>query len=76
MPSTFQLLHFLLPAYALYHVRAVQLVWALEKATGYRHVEPILSETLTAEETKHSSKAFDAFGVLWRLTGWSFTTVV
>ncbi|KDQ15544.1 hypothetical protein BOTBODRAFT_65254 [Botryobasidium botryosum FD-172 SS1] len=62
------LLHFLQPKYALYHLRAVQQIWALEKTTGHRYAEPIISQTLTAEESKYSSKDFDAFGVLWRLT--------
>jgi hypothetical protein len=55
---------------AVYHVRAVNLIWSLEAATKRSHVESILSQTMTSPESRNIHESYEAFGVLWRLTGW------
>jgi hypothetical protein len=55
--------------YAVYHVRAVTLIWSLEAATKQRHVESILAQNLTSTDSRNVHECYDAFGVLWRLTG-------
>ncbi|KAG8881950.1 hypothetical protein FRB98_004046 [Tulasnella sp. 332] len=62
------LLHYLRPQYVPYHFRAVQLIWALEFGTCHHHLESILANSLTEFEHGQRLEAFEAFGVLWRLT--------
>ncbi|KAG9033005.1 hypothetical protein FRB95_000667 [Tulasnella sp. JGI-2019a] len=62
------LLHYLRPQWVPYHVRAVQLIWALEYSTRHHHVESILASSLTEFEHRPRIEAYEAFGVLWRLT--------
>ena len=65
----FQLLKYLRPEYAVYHVRAVNLVWQLENANPQPHVEAVLSQSLASPQSRNNHGAYEAFGVLWRLTG-------
>ncbi|KAJ7204429.1 Dopey, N-terminal-domain-containing protein [Mycena pura] len=62
------LLKYLRPNLTVYHVRSVNLIWALEKATSRSHVESILAQTMTSPESRNLPDAYEAFGVLWRLT--------
>lgn len=66
-----QLFRFLRVDYAPYHVRTVHLVWVLEAATTHHHVESIVAQSLTSPESRNVHEAYEAFGVLWRLTGQS-----
>ncbi|KAG6817586.1 hypothetical protein H0H87_006963 [Tephrocybe sp. NHM501043] len=63
-----KLLKYLRPECAVYHVRAVNLIWSLEAATTQPHVESILAQTMTSPESRNVHEAYEAFGVLWRLT--------
>ncbi|KAG5643542.1 hypothetical protein DXG03_000683 [Asterophora parasitica] len=53
---------------AVYHVRAVNLIWSLEAATKHPHVESIMAQTMTSPESRNINESYEAFGVLWRLT--------
>ena len=65
-----RLLLYLRPHCAVYHVRAVGLIWELEAATARRsHVESILAQAMNSTESRNVHEAYEAFGVLWRLTG-------
>ncbi|KAJ6623058.1 Dopey, N-terminal-domain-containing protein [Mycena sp. CBHHK59/15] len=63
-----RLLKYLRPNFAVYHVRSVNLIWSLEAATSRSHVESILAQTMTSPESRNVQEAYEAFGVLWRLT--------
>jgi hypothetical protein len=65
-----KLLHYLRSECAAYHVRAVNLIWSLEAATKRSHVESILAQAMTFPESRNVHESYEAFGVLWRLTGW------
>jgi len=65
----FQLLRYLRPECAVYHVRAVNLVWQLENTNPQPHVEAVLSQSLASSHSRNNHGAYEAFGVLWRLTG-------
>lgn len=64
-----RLLNYLRPDCAVYHVRAVNLIWSLEGATKRSRVESILAQAMTSPESRKEQEAYEAFGVLWRLTG-------
>ncbi|KAF8665364.1 hypothetical protein AX16_000383 [Volvariella volvacea WC 439] len=64
-----KLLQYLGPEYSAYHVRAVNLIWAIENVTQEKaYVESIVAQSLTRPDARGLQGAFDAFGVLWRLT--------
>ncbi|KIY52670.1 hypothetical protein FISHEDRAFT_69486 [Fistulina hepatica ATCC 64428] len=64
-----RLLRYLHADSVMYHVRAVELIWALESSTKEKsHVEAILAKTMTAAAPRDVQEAYEAFGVLWRLT--------
>ncbi|KAJ3723564.1 Dopey, N-terminal-domain-containing protein [Lentinula guzmanii] len=63
-----QLLVYLRLDYAVYHVRAVNLIWSLEAATPRSHVESILAQAMNSPEPKDVQESYEAFGVLWRLS--------
>ncbi|KAK0199079.1 Dopey, N-terminal-domain-containing protein [Armillaria mellea] len=63
-----KLLRYLRSDCAAYHVRAVNLIWALEAATKRPHVESILAQTMNSPESRNVQESYEAFGVLWRLT--------
>ncbi|KAF7968943.1 hypothetical protein HWV62_28842 [Athelia sp. TMB] len=70
---TRKLFKYLRPHCAVYHVRAVNLIWSLETATsGHPHTESIISQQMTCSEARDAQQAHEAFGVLWRLTGFRF----
>lgn len=69
LPWREQLLNYLRPQWVPYHVRAVQLMWALEMGTHDHHLESILAASLTRSQHRQKLEAYEAFGVLWRLTG-------
>lgn len=64
-----KLLAFLRPQWVPYHVRAVQLIWSLEANTLFGHVEAVIARSLLDDDGRPQLPYFDAFGVLWRLTG-------
>lgn len=64
-----RLLVYLRPECAVYHVRAVNLIWSLESVTMKPHVESILAQAMNWPESRNISETYEAFGVLWRLTG-------
>ena len=53
----------------MYHARAANLVWLVEKASSHRQVESIIAETLTSSDVMDREALYHAFGTLWRLTG-------
>ncbi|KAJ4470942.1 Dopey, N-terminal-domain-containing protein [Lentinula aciculospora] len=63
-----RLLSYLLPNYAVYHVRAVNLIWSLEAATPRSHVESILAQAMNSSELRNVQESYEAFGILWRLS--------
>ncbi|KAF9447031.1 hypothetical protein P691DRAFT_803039 [Macrolepiota fuliginosa MF-IS2] len=63
-----RLLHYLRPEYTTYHVRSVNLIWSLESSVKKPYVESILAQSMTSPESRNVSEAYEAFGVLWRLT--------
>ncbi len=66
-----KLLHYLQPMSAVYHMRAVSLIWSLQEVTTKPHVESIVAQTLNSPGFRNVSEAYEAFGVLWRLSGMS-----
>ncbi|KAJ3809392.1 Dopey, N-terminal-domain-containing protein [Lentinula aff. lateritia] len=62
------LLLYLRPDYAVYHVRAVNLIWSLDAATTRSHVESILAQAMNSSDSRNVQESYEAFGVLWRLT--------
>lgn len=64
-----KLLGYLHPEFAVYHVRAVNLIWSLDSATRRPHVESILAQAMTSPESRNVHESYEAFGVLWRLSG-------
>ena len=64
-----QLMGFLKPNQAPYHVRAVRLIWDLEHTTSHRHIESILSQALVSGAANKRYDSYNAFGVFWRLSG-------
>lgn len=64
-----KLLQYLRSNYAVYHVRAVNLIWSLEASTTRPHVESIVAQMMTSPESRNIHESYEAFGVLWRLTG-------
>jgi hypothetical protein len=53
----------------MYHARAANLVWVVEKTSAHRQVESIIAETLTSSHVMDREASYHAFGALWRLTG-------
>jgi hypothetical protein len=53
----------------MYHARAANLVWLIEKTSTHRQVESIIAETLTSPDLMDREALYHAFGALWRLTG-------
>ncbi|TFK56468.1 hypothetical protein OE88DRAFT_1715528 [Heliocybe sulcata] len=62
------LFKYLRPDRTAYHVRATNLIWSLEDATSRPHVESIIAQNLMSPESRNIQEAYEAFGVLWRLT--------
>jgi hypothetical protein len=65
-----QLTRHLRPHFAMYHARAVKLVCEIEALGDYPYVESAIAEELSTARFRSMQDAYDAFGVLWRLTGW------
>ncbi|KAF9245665.1 Dopey, N-terminal-domain-containing protein [Melanogaster broomeanus] len=63
-----KLFRFLHQDWAIFHVRAVNLLWTLESSTGRHYVESIVAQSMNSPESRNVHEAFEAFGVLWRLT--------
>lgn len=63
------LLKYLHPDFTGYHVRAVNLIWSLHSSTVRSHVESIVAQSMTSPTSGTVSEAYEAFGVIWRLTG-------
>ncbi|KAI0660570.1 Dopey, N-terminal-domain-containing protein [Cubamyces menziesii] len=67
-PMVRVLLKYLRPSFSAYHMRAVNLIWALERLSKHPHVEAVISQSLSVRRTSELQDACEAFGVLWRLT--------
>ncbi|KAG9313948.1 Dopey, N-terminal-domain-containing protein [Chiua virens] len=63
-----KLFRFLHQDWAVFHVRAVSLVWTLESSASHHFVESIISQSMSSSDPRTVHDAFEAFGVLWRLT--------
>jgi hypothetical protein len=57
----------------MYHARAANLVWLVEKTSTHRRVESIIAETLSSPDVLDKEASYHAFGALWRLTGSSLS---
>lgn len=64
-----KLLKYLHSNLTVYHVRAVNLIWSLQASTTRTYVESIIAQSITSAESPKVSEAYEAFGVLWRLSG-------
>lgn len=64
-----RLLRYLQPTQSAYHVRAVNLIWSLESSTTHSHIESILAQCMASPKPNAFPDGYEAFGVLWRLTG-------
>ena len=64
-----QLLQYLRPSFSAYHMRAVNLIWQLDRISTQPHVESVIAQSLHARQPGELQDACEAFGVLWRLTG-------
>ncbi|KAG6851405.1 hypothetical protein H0H93_005803 [Arthromyces matolae] len=68
-----KLLGYLHTNYAPYHVRVVNLIWSLQAVTSQSHIEAIIAHAMTSPgDSRSKQESFEAFGVLWRLTGFRF----
>ncbi|KAG8740013.1 hypothetical protein FRC10_004853 [Ceratobasidium sp. 414] len=63
------LLGYLQPKFTPYHVRAAQLLWDVQGIVSHHDFESIIAKSL-ASQKQGESGAYEAFGVLWRLTGY------
>ncbi|KAF8845997.1 hypothetical protein BDN67DRAFT_891629, partial [Paxillus ammoniavirescens] len=63
-----KLFKFLHQDWAIFHTRAVNLLWTLESSTGRHYVESIVAHSMSTSDSRNTHEAFEAFGVLWRLT--------
>ncbi|KAH7875406.1 uncharacterized protein C8R40DRAFT_1170491 [Lentinula edodes] len=57
-----RLLLYLRPDYAVYHARAVNLIWSLNAATTRSHVESILAQAMNSSELRNVQESYEAFG--------------
>ena len=65
---------YLKPQYAAFHMRAVSLIWQLEKSTKSSHLESIVAQSISLSSSSLDiQSSCEAFGVLWRLTGTRIT---
>ncbi|PPQ99509.1 hypothetical protein CVT24_005299 [Panaeolus cyanescens] len=65
---TNKLLKYLHPDFATYHIRAINLIWALQSMSKRSYIESIVAQSLTSSDSRSMAEAFEAFGVLWRLS--------
>ncbi|KAJ2917856.1 hypothetical protein MD484_g2573, partial [Candolleomyces efflorescens] len=63
-----KLLHYLNADTVAYHARAVHLICSLETSTTEKHVESVIAQTMASPESRNVAEAYEAFGVLWRLS--------
>ena len=64
-----QILKYLRPQWASYHMRAVSLLWSLEVSASQPQIVSIISKALASQHIDAVRESCEAFGVLWRLTG-------
>ncbi|KAG2138725.1 Dopey, N-terminal-domain-containing protein [Suillus bovinus] len=50
------------------HVRAVSLIWSIESTSRPHEVESIIAQSMCSPESRNVYEAYEAFGVLWRLS--------
>lgn len=62
------LLKYLHSPWVAYHVRAVDLIWSLDEISRRRHVEAVIAETMSSQDSRAVEESCEVFGVLWRLT--------
>ena len=65
-----QLFHYLRPEAGPYHVRAVELLWHYNELADVHTLENVVARRMASSTGKR--EAFEAFGVLWNLTGENF----
>lgn len=58
---------YLQPAYTPYHVRVVQLLWDVQDIIPHHDFQSVIAKTLSSQK-QGQGDAYEAFGVLWRLT--------
>ncbi|KAF9566957.1 hypothetical protein CPC08DRAFT_758587 [Agrocybe pediades] len=51
-----------------YHVRAVNLIWSLQGTSSRSHIESTIAQSMSSTDIQAISEAYEAFGILWRLT--------
>lgn len=66
---------FLRPDAAPHHVRAVELLWKINQRAPLHTLESVISHRMAAQGQARID-ALHAFGVLWRLTGKSISSIV
>ena len=64
-----KLFGYLQPTYTPYHVRTVQLLWDVQDIIPHHDFESVIAKTV-ASQRQGQGDAYEAFGVLWRLTGY------
>lgn len=64
-----KLLYYLKADTVAYHARAVHLICSLETSTTEKHVESVIAQTMASPQSRNVAEAYEAFGVLWRLSG-------
>lgn len=63
-----KLLQYLKTDTTAYHARAVHLICSLETSTPDSHVESVIAQTMASPESRNVAEAYEAFGILWRLS--------
>jgi hypothetical protein len=63
------LLLYLDPQLAACHSESVRLIWLLQSLTDFNLVESILSNRMCSKDAQEQRAAYEAFGVIWRLSG-------
>ena len=63
-----KLLRYLKTNTVAYHARAVHLICSLDSGTTESHVESVIAQTMASPESRNVAEAYEAFGILWRLS--------
>ncbi|PCH34091.1 hypothetical protein WOLCODRAFT_61246 [Wolfiporia cocos MD-104 SS10] len=62
------LLKYVRLSWAAYHMRAVALIWSLDRISRNRHVEAVISQKMASRDPQEVEEACEMFGILWKLT--------
>jgi hypothetical protein len=63
-----KLLQYLKTDTVAYHARAVHLICSLDSGRTESHVESVIAQTMASPESRNVAEAYEAFGILWRLS--------